>query len=377
MWTIWSRRREFWRRIPTASHVTFLAGIFLMFMSGGLLDDLSNLGSNPPSRLVAGMMISGGLTVAYVLAFRWPRWLVGVIAIHAMVLTRSEYFLPARTPSLVGEALHRRMQTDANLILVFLTASFIVLSHFARREGTRYFRAQTEIALARDIHRLLVPPIARRVGRFEFRGVSIPSGDVGGDLIDLVESDGQWIGYVADVSGHGVGAGLLMGMVKSAARTQLRVTQPLDQLLNTLNAVLLDLRKPEMFVTFAGIQFDGAPELQFIVAGHLPILHYRSEASVVEELSTPQVPLAIFGDRSFVAARAACCVGDLFVILTDGLTEVFDSHDREFGLDEVKALVQAHGASPLDRLEHTLLDAVRAHGSQLDDQTVLLIRVVA
>ena len=78
MWTIWSRRREFWRRIPTASHVTFLAGIFLMFMSGGLLDDLSNLGSNPPSRLVAGMMISGGLTVAYVLAFRWPRWLVGV-----------------------------------------------------------------------------------------------------------------------------------------------------------------------------------------------------------------------------------------------------------------------------------------------------------
>lgn len=181
MWTIWSRRREFWRRIPTASYVTFLAGIFLMFMSGGLLDDLSNLGSNPPSRLVAGMMISGGLTVAYVLAFRWPRWLVGVIAIHAMV----------------------------------------------------------------------------------------------------------------------------------------------------------------------------------------------------EELSTPQVPLAIFGDRSFVAARAACCVGDLFVILTDGLTEVFDSHDREFGLDEVKALVQAHGASPLDRLEHTLLDAVRAHGSQLDDQTVLLIRVVA
>jgi hypothetical protein len=372
-----SRRREFWDRIPTASYVTFLVGIFLMFMPAGLVNDLYNLGSNPPTRLVAEMMISGGLTVAYVLAFRWPRWFIGVIAVHALVVTRSELILPARTPPLVGAALYRRMQTDANLIIGLLIASLTVLSHFARREGTRYVRAHTEIALAREIHRLLVPPIVRRVGCFEFRGVSIPSGDVGGDLIDLVESDGHWIGYVADVSGHGVGSGLLMGMVKSAARTQLRATQALDQLLNTLNVVLFDLKKPGMFVTFAGIEFDGAPELQFIVAGHLPILHYRSAASAVEELSTPQVPLAILGDRSFVAARTACGTGDLFVILTDGLTEVFDRQDHEFGLDQVKALVQRHAASSLESLEHALLAAVSAHGPQLDDQTLLLIRVVA
>jgi phosphoserine phosphatase RsbU/P len=62
-----------------------------------------------------------------------------------------------------------------------------------------------------------------------------------------VESNGRWIGYVADVSGHGVGAGLLMGMFKSAARTQLLTSQSLDQLLNTLNVALFDLKKPEMF----------------------------------------------------------------------------------------------------------------------------------
>ena len=76
-----------------------------------------------------------------------------------------------------------------------------------------------------------MPPIARRIGSFEFCGISIPSGEVGGDLIDLVESNGHWIGYVADVSGHGVGAGLLMGMAKSSARTQLRVAEPMNQLL--------------------------------------------------------------------------------------------------------------------------------------------------
>ena len=246
-----------------------------------------------------------------------------------------------------------------------------------RREGWRYVRTCTEIALARDIHRLLVPPIARRVGSFEFRGTSVPSGDVGGDLIDLVETDGRWIGYVADVSGHGVGAGLMMGMVKSAARTQLLAPRPLGELLDTLNVVLFDLKKPGMFVTFAGLQFDGTANLEFAVAGHLPILHYRSATSTLDELSTPQTPLAMFEGRQFCDSRIAFSPGDLFVILTDGLTEVFDRKDEEFGFDRFKALVAESASMPLDRLHDTLLAAVRGHGSQVDDQTLLLIRTVA
>src|SRR5262249_4377496 len=228
--------------------------------------------------------------------------------------------------------------------------------------------------LASDIHGLLVPAIDRRIGRFEFRGVSLRSGEVGGDLVDVVESNGRWIGYVADVSGHGVGAGLLMGMVKSAARMQLRSSPPLDQLLNDLNVVLIDLKRPEMFVTFAGLQFTCAPTLQFSVAGHLPILHYRAADATLEELSIRQVPLAMFDDQTFSAASIASAPGDLFVILTDGLTEVFDGSDREFGLERVEALVSEHARAPLDRLQDALLTAVRGHGPQLDDQTVLMIR---
>ena len=206
-----------------------------------------------------------------------------------------------------------------------------------------------------------MPPIARRIGPFEFCGISIPSGEVGGDLIDLVESNGHWIGYVADVSGHGVGAGLLMGMAKSSARTQLRVAEPMNQLLNTLNAVLFDLRKPDMYMTFAGLQFDGASELQFSVAGHLPILRYRPATSAIEELSVSQLPLAMFEDQAFVSAPAQWTPGDLFVILTDGLTEVFDRHDQEFGMDRIKALICARaGRTPLEALQSAILDAVKA-----------------
>jgi serine phosphatase RsbU (regulator of sigma subunit) len=127
-----------------------------------------------------------------------------------------------------------------------------------------------------------------------------------------VESPGGWTSYVADVSGHGVAAGLLMGMVKSTARTQLRVNGRLDALLNALNTVLFDLKSPTMFVTFAGVQSSGASELQFTVAGHLPILRYRSSTEKVDEVSIPQLPLAMFSGRSFTAADVACAPGDVF-----------------------------------------------------------------
>ncbi len=129
-------------------------------------------------------------------------------------------------------------------------------------------------------------------------------------------------------------------------------------------------------MTFAGLQFDGTAALEFSGAGHLPILHYRAAAATLEELSIPQLPLTMFDESSFVASRIPWASGDLFVILTDGLTEVFDRDDREFGLDGVKTLIRAHATAPFDRLQEVLIAASRRHGRQLDDQTLLLIRAV-
>ena len=103
-----------------------------------------------------------------------------------------------------------------------------------------YLRARAEIELARQIHQVLVPAVARTVGEYEFAGFSAPSGDVGGDLVDVVShgtdlwspraggaADG-WFGYVADVSGHGVSSGLVMGMFKSALRMRLLQGGPIS-----------------------------------------------------------------------------------------------------------------------------------------------------
>lgn len=374
----WSTRYEFWKSMPASSHAAFLAGVFFMFAPAGLLGDIPQMGANGPMRLAANAFFAGGIAVAYVVAVRHRvHWLLLVVGVHLFLAGQFDRLLGPVGVALTGKALQARLAADVGGATTSITVSFVLLSHLIRTEGTRYGRVHAEMALARDIHRVLVPRVARRLGGFEFLGFSVPSGEVGGDLTDVVESPCGWTGFVVDVSGHGVAAGLLMGMVKSAARTQLRGGGQLDDLLTTLNTVLFDLKSPAMFATFAGLQFENDTGLRFSVAGHLPILCYRPATASISELSIAQLPLAMFDDRVFASDAVDCTPGDLFVILTDGLTEVFDRRDSEFGLDRVKSIVRDNGAAPLEIIEQRLMTAIRAHGRQLDDQTLLLIRAVA
>jgi serine phosphatase RsbU (regulator of sigma subunit) len=102
------------------------------------------------------------------------------------------------------------------------------------------------MALAAEIHRVLVPTIDIKSDGFEFYGRSLPSGEVGGDLVAVFQTDRGWIAYIADVSGHGVAPDVVMGMVKSAARMQLSSTEESAALLEHLNSVLIPIKKPEM-----------------------------------------------------------------------------------------------------------------------------------
>lgn len=91
----------------------------------------------------------------------------------------------------------------------------------------------------------------------------------------MFQTDRGWIAYIADISGHGVAPGVVMGMVKSAARMQLSSTEESAALLEHLNSVLIPIKKPEMFVTFAYLAWNGE-RLQYSLAGHPPILHYHA-----------------------------------------------------------------------------------------------------
>ncbi|HVL66453.1 MAG TPA: PP2C family protein-serine/threonine phosphatase, partial [Vicinamibacterales bacterium] len=363
--------RQFLAGLPARALLPLAAAVFSMFAVMGFIIDIMAAGRHPVSLLVSNVLFSGGIGVAYAYSgLRGMRERVAAVAVH---LT---YVLVV--PVLFGDAAPEpdfgRLRFDSFAIIVCIAISYTFFLRFIGTTGLQYLSARAEIRLAAEIHAVLVPVIDSRLGEYEFYGLARASGDVGGDLVDVVGTGSdRWIGYVADVSGHGVSSGVLMGMTKSAARMRLRDDASLAELLNALNAVLYPLKRPSMFVTFAGVRDTGDGRLEFAVAGHLPVLRVTAAGAVVE-LTTPQIPLGIFEDYRFTSGTLASDRGDLLALVTDGLTETFDAADQEYGFQRVKDYLRAHAGEPLPDLARGLLADVAAHGAQMDDQTLLLIR---
>jgi len=377
-------QRQFWQTTTRGGRITIGLGIFALFASLGFLTDVTELGRSSLPRVILVSLFSGGGALAFAaVAFRNIRWMPAVVAVYILLAVLLPRLLPLQPPIVVDRdaaaGLESRMRADVLGVAFCIAAGYALFVMFFTREGSRYYALHTELSLARAIHRELVPPISRQIGDYEFHGVSIPSGEVGGDLVDVVDHDegAAWTAYVTDVSGHGVPSGVLMGMIKSAMRMALVSPAPLEALLDRLNDVLYALKPPQMYATFAAIRRDDAAQLAFTLAGHLPILCWRAATGTVEELVVGQVPLGILPGRSFEASRTTCAPGDVMLVLTDGLTEVFDAGDEEFGMERVRGVLAAHAKAPLAEIELKLLAAARAHGTPHDDQSLILIRRVS
>ena len=192
-------------------------------------------------------------------------------------------------------------------------------------------------------------------------GRSIPASEVGGDLVDAVVVHGRAIGVVADVSGHGVSAGMLLGLVKASLRTRLRSGGDLDGVLADLNDVLADLTRPNTFATAAVLSL-ATTRLEFALAGHPPILWFRKASGTVTRLAEGGMALGIRPGERYRVGHAEIGPGDVLAVLTDGLTETMDPKDRELGLGPIEAALAAHAAAPLPELFERLLEVARAHG---------------
>src|SRR5258708_26379048 len=104
---------------------------------------------------------------------------------------------------------------------------------------------------------------------------------MGGALVDLVQDGSKWIGYLADVCGHGVPSGVLMAMVKSALRMRLAISSEPQTLLEDLNRGISELIAPEMFATVAFVSTRPPNDLHFTTATHLPLTHFRTATASV------------------------------------------------------------------------------------------------
>ena len=169
----------------------------------------------------------------------------------------------------------------------------------------------------------------------------------------------------------------MMGMFKTALYAHLDAAASPADLLTRVNSTLLPLRRPNMFVTAACLHRSSATTMEITLAGHPPLLHLAKATGKAHWVGQPQLAIGLTDDVEFRTETITVAPGDLLVVITDGLLEVFDRQDRELGADGLLRVVQqVPQSAALAHFDARIFDTCRAHGPQLDDQTLLLIRVL-
>ncbi|MGH7133120.1 MAG: PP2C family protein-serine/threonine phosphatase, partial [Phycisphaerales bacterium] len=212
----------------------------------------------------------------------------------------------------------------------------------------------------------------------EVVGRSAASSEMGGDLIDLVATPDRLDVYLADVSGHGVKAGVVMAMLKSSLRMRLLRPADLGEVLTDLNRVLESLVEPGMFATASCLRVRADRSCEVAMAGHLPLVCWRAGERRIELIDNEHLPLGVEGGHEFHSRTVAAAAGDVFMLLTDGLTEVQDGGGKELGMEPVVAAfaAAAGGGGTLVAMHAAVLARAAGHGRQIDDQTLVMLRVL-
>lgn len=385
------------RRVPMGQLVVLMAAVFLLFSVIGFYIDVMSGGVVPYS-ITLGFAIGSGLNAVlwiYTLARLPNLFLIALVVFQFLIgwvnqgiaFGISQIFHPVAVQPEAG------LHFAGTAILVAAVSSYFFFIRYMGITGKETFRLKNELELAQSIQKTLVPPVTRHTPLFEMYGISEPSEKVGGDLVDLVElRGGDTVAYLADIAGHGLQAGILMGMLKTAARTALTDGNTTDgdgpngeailsTLMQRLNLVLPQVKEAHMYATFTALRLNVDGQSFYGMAASPPLLHWRAEEKRMIRIEEQQFPLGLLPVSEFPASRLGMSAGDIVVIATDGILEVNaralsarSKDGAEFGIEALEALVASNAQLPLPELAATILRTVRSFGRQVDDQTLLLVR---
>lgn len=373
-----TRRNDFWNGLSTRARVKLSIAIFFTFATIGIFHDFWAPGAPPWPWVAIQCLVSGAIALSWAYTVMWSKKFIPAIIVTTLTSMALGIWLSFVYPDSLMTTLEEwrsRALFETAACAGMIVVGYVFFVRFVGTEGAEQLRLRTEVNLAQEIHEVLVPPVNETFGRVEVFGRSRASAEVGGDLLDVFDGESGVVVTVADVSGHGVAAGTMMGMMKSAARVKLMDGVPLDTLVHDLNRVLFQLKGDGMFATITSLRFHGDGAVEVAVAGHLPLLRVRTGIGEVEVLPNEHVPLGILEDASFWSRTIQSESGDVFVLLTDGLTEVENEKGQELGWEPIRDIVAAQHARPLAEIYETIMRTVAAHGRQEDDQTLALIRL--
>lgn len=367
-----SRGTDFFGLVPPRAALVFFAAIFFVFapVNSLLTSSFERSGSLAAAVLLA--FLSGATAVCWAAAFTVSRRFAFGIVVFTLALML--FSGPLAEPVL---GVRPSPPSPSGLAMVgAIVLGYVLFIVFINGQGRTTLRLMTEMALAQRIHASLVPALLRSDGRLEVDGASFASTEMGGDLVDMVDHGATTDLVLADVSGHGVKAGVVMGMVKSAIRMGLRQDRGLDRLAGDLNHVLDQTTTPEMYATLVLLRIHHAERrLECLLAGHSQVLHHRRGESAASRVGDGGFPVGLLGESTYASVSLAVVSGDLIATWTDGLDETVNAADQELGREAIESAIVARAERPLAEIRSAVFELARAHGAQRDDRSLLLVRV--
>ncbi len=262
---------------------------------------------------------------------------------------------------------------DDGLLKMDYTAC-VCLGHYSEEELRQL---ESELELSQVVQRALLPQQAPMIPGMNVAAFSRPAQIVSGDYFDFVQfKDGAYGIVMADVSGHGVSAGMLMTSLQAAFHTLVPDTNsPLD-VLERINRLYAHNINFTTFVTIFFGKFDsGARTFTYGNAGHNPAYLYRA-ATQEDILLHPTGPaIGLMEGFNVRSEKVKLKSGDTLVLYTDGITEAADREGQLLGLDRLSDVVRRNADLSAEQLIQKVMEAVNefTEGNPLVDDTTLVV----
>jgi sigma-B regulation protein RsbU (phosphoserine phosphatase) len=236
---------------------------------------------------------------------------------------------------------------------------------------------ESEIQMGAEIQRLMLPAQLRLPG-YDIAARYVPARMIGGDLYDFITvRDGCAVLLVADVTGKGLPAALLMANTQATMRAQTAAGGPVSERVGRANRLITTSTGTETFVTAFYAELDAsAHRLSFCNAGHEHPYLFHGDGSV-ERLATGGLTLGILPGFEYQDGIAEMRAGDTLLVFTDGITDATNNAEELFGAKRLENVVRERLASSADDIAQSIIDAVNAHAGgepQFDDLTLMVVK---
>jgi serine phosphatase RsbU (regulator of sigma subunit) len=238
----------------------------------------------------------------------------------------------------------------------------------------------TEVALAAEVQQHLLGTHVAPDAPYDIAAKTWPAKAVGGDYYDFIDlGDGRLSMVIADISGKGLPAAMLMPAAQISLRTLASGGKEVDVIIKEFNKVLFQATDRARYATLLYATLDqGTGRIRYINAGHVPGLLLRGSDREVEKLETGGPPVGLFPDASYTIGETRLGEGDLLILYTDGLTDAENCDAESFGDGHLMEFVRSLPDTPSETVVQSIYDSLARFtcGPTLpDDLTIIAIKI--